>query len=190
MPDVAEAHGLLALLLLTASRRAARTDAEGALVRLADQDRSRWDRALIAEGQAIVRACLRRNFPGPYQIQAAIAAVHSDAATAADTDWSQIVALYDQLLGCASTPVVALNRAIAVAELHGPAAALPLVDDLGRHLTGYHLFHAARADLLDRLGRPTEAVAAYDAAIVLTANGAERALLERARARAAGVWAP
>ncbi len=179
MPDEAEAHGLLALMLLTESRRAARTAPDGALVRLGEQDRTRWDGELIAEGQAVVRACLRRNLPGPYQIQAAIAAVHSDAATAADTDWSQIVALYDQLLLHAPTPVVALNRAVAVAELRGPAAALALLDELD--LPGYHLFHAARADLLGRLGRTDEAATAYDAALALTANGAERDLLQRQR---------
>jgi RNA polymerase sigma-70 factor, ECF subfamily len=179
MPDEAEAHGLLALLLLTESRRAARTGADGALVRLAEQDRSRWDPALIAEGQAIVRACLRRDLPGPYQIQAAIAAVHSDAPAASDTDWRQIVALYDQLLVHAPTPVVALNRAIAVAELHGPGEALALVDELD--LPGYHLLHAVRGDLLGRLGRSDEAVAAYDEALALTANGAERDLLQRRR---------
>jgi RNA polymerase sigma-70 factor (ECF subfamily) len=179
MPDEAEVHGLLALLLLTESRRAARTSADGALVRLAEQDRSLWDRELIDEGQAIVRACLRRNLPGPYQVQAAIAAVHSDAPTAAHTDWGQIVALYDQLLAYAPTPVVALNRAVAVAELHGPAPALALLDELD--LAGYHLFHATRGELLGRLGRRDEAVAAYDEALSLTANGAERDLLGRQR---------
>jgi RNA polymerase sigma-70 factor (ECF subfamily) len=176
MPDEAEAHGLLALLLLTESRRLARTDRAGRLVRLADQDRSQWDADLIAEGQAIVRACLRRNLPGPYQIQAAIAAVHSDAPDAAGTDWGQIVALYDQLLVHAPTAVVALNRAVAVAELRGPAAALAIVDELD--LDTYHLFHAARGDLLERLGRPDDAVAAYDRALALTTNGAEHALLQ------------
>jgi RNA polymerase sigma-70 factor, ECF subfamily len=179
MPDEAEAHGLLALMLLTEARRPARTDGRGRLVRLAGQDRSLWDHALVIEGQAIVRRCLRRNLPGPYQIQAAIAAVHSDAGAAADTDWGQIVALYDQLLAHAPTPVVALNRAIAVAELHGPADALVLVDDLG--LDRYHLYHAARGDLLERLGRHGDAVVAYDAALALTANRAERDLLQHLR---------
>src|SRR5690606_7029190 len=130
MPDEPEAAGLLALMRLTHARRPARVDAGGDLVRLADQDRSRWDRGLIAEGQNLVRACLRRNRPGPYQIQAAIAAVHGDAATAADTDWSQIVTLYDQLAALTPSPVVALNRAIAVGELEGSAAALDLVEPL------------------------------------------------------------
>ena len=181
MPDEAEAWGLLALLLLTESRRPARTDADGAFVRLADQDRSLWDRELIAEGQDIVRACLRRNIPGPYQIQAAIAAVHSDAETAADTAWDQIVALYDHLLTLAPTPVAALNRTIAVAERDGPAAALADLDALGDALDGYHLFHAARGDALDRLGRHDEAAAAFERAMTLTTNTAEVELLRRRR---------
>jgi RNA polymerase sigma-70 factor (ECF subfamily) len=180
MPDEPEVPGLLALMLLTESRRAARTGADGALVPLAGQDRSRWDRSLIAEGQGIVRRCLRRNQPGPYQIQAAIAAVHSDATTAAATDWHQILQLYDQLLAVAPGPVVALNRAVAVAEVHGPAAALAIVDSLD--LDGYYLLHAIRADLLRRLGRPAEAAAAYDLAIARTANMTERAHLAAARA--------
>jgi RNA polymerase sigma-70 factor (ECF subfamily) len=184
MPDEAEAHGLLALMLLAESRRPARTDGAGRLVRLAEQDRSRWDQQLITEGQAIVRACLRRNLPGPYQIQAAIAAVHSDAPRSADTDWGQIVALYDQLLAITHSPVVALNRAVAVAERDGPAAALELLTGLEADLDGYHLFHAARADLLQRLGRPDEATAAYDQALARTANGAEQELLLRQRAAA------
>lgn len=183
MPDEPEVHGLLALLLLTESRRPARVDADGRLVRLADQDRSRWDRALIAEGQAIVRTLLRRNMPGPFQIQAAIAAVHSEGVT----DWSQVVALYDQLLVSTPTPVVAMNRAIAVGELHGPAAALALLADLDQDLVGYHLFHAARAELLARLGRWGEAIEAFDRALSLTANAVERDLLERLRADAAAI---
>jgi RNA polymerase sigma-70 factor (ECF subfamily) len=179
MPDEPEARGLLALLLLTEARRDARTAPDGSLVRLADQDRSRWNRALIAEGQDLVRACLRRNAPGPYQIQAAIAAVHADAETAAATDWSQIVRLYDQLLAFTPTPIVALNRAIAVAEHEGPAAALPLVESLD--LDGYHLYHATRADLLERLDRASEAAAVYERAIELTTNAAERAHLEARR---------
>jgi RNA polymerase sigma-70 factor, ECF subfamily len=148
-------------------------------VLLADQDRGRWDRDRIAEGQAIVRRCLRRNQPGPYQLQAAINAVHSDAPVAAATDWRQILQLYDQLLALAPSPVVALNRAVAVAEVEGPAAALTLVD--GLDLDGYHLFHAIRADLLRRLGRDAEAALAYQAAIAHAGNAAERAFLERRR---------
>jgi RNA polymerase sigma-70 factor (ECF subfamily) len=177
MPDEAEVMGLLARMLLVESRRASRTTADGGLVLLADQDRGLWDRGLIAEGQAIVRQCLRRNQPGPYQIQAAINAVHSDAPAAAATDWSQILQLYDQLLSLAPSPVVALNRAVAVTEVEGPAAALPLVDELD--LGGYHLFHAIRADLLRRLGRNAEATLAYEAAIALTENTAERDFLRR-----------
>ena len=179
MPDEPEVHGLLALLLLIESRRAARTGPGGSLVRLPDQDRSRWNRDLIAEGQAIVRACLRRNTPGPYQIQAAINAVHSDAPSAAETDWSQIVQLYDQLMAVVPTPIVALNRAIAVAEVDGPAAALAVVDDL--ELDAYHLFHATRAELLERLGRSDDAIQAYDAALSLVTNQAEVDLLRRRR---------
>ncbi|GAA4203400.1 RNA polymerase sigma factor [Actinocatenispora rupis] len=180
MPDEPEAVGLLALMLLTESRRDARTDAAGRLVTLAEQDRGRWDRALVAEGQSLVRACLRRDRPGPYQIQAAINAVHADAPRAADTDWRQILALYDQLQAMTPTPVVALHRAVAVAEVAGPAAALDLVDplDLPRH----HLYHAVRADLLRRLGRTGEAAAAYDTAIALARNGSERDHLRRMRA--------
>jgi RNA polymerase sigma-70 factor (ECF subfamily) len=179
MPDEAEVLGLLALMLLTHSRRAARTTGDGGFVRLEDQDRGLWDRDLIGEGQAIVRRCLRRNQPGRYQIQAAINAVHSDAAVAGETDWRQIVALYDQLVALAPSRVVALNRAVAVAELDGPAAALDLVDVLD--LDRYHLFHAIRADLLGRLDRRGEAVVAYDRAIALTENATERELLERSR---------
>lgn len=180
MPDEPEVSGLLALLLLTESRRAARTTPAGDLVPLADQDRTRWNLALIAEGQAIVRECLRRNQPGPYQIQAAIAAVHSDASEAARTDWRQVLALYDQLAAIAPTPVVALNRAVALAEVAGPAAALEAVDELP--LADYHLYHAIRADLLRRLNRGTEAAAAYDRAIALAENAAERAFLVSRRA--------
>ena len=147
---------------------------------LADQDRARWDRALIAEGQQRVRACLRRNQPGPYQIQAAIAAVHSAAATAAQTGWRQILALYDQLMAVSPTAVVALNRAVALAEVDGPAAALAEVDRLD--LDTYHAYHATRADLLRRLGRGAEAAAAYDRAATLTGNAAERTFLAARRA--------
>ncbi|GAA3421323.1 RNA polymerase sigma factor [Streptosporangium vulgare] len=179
MPDEPEVMGLLALMLLVESRRVARTTPDGDLVLLADQDRGRWDRGLIAEGQDIVRWCLRRDRPGPYQIQAAINAVHSDAQTAALTDWWQILALYDRLLALAPNPVVALNRAVAVAETDGPGAALALVD--GLDLGGYHLFHAVRADLLRRLGRTAEAARAYEEAIALTRNAAERDFLRRNR---------
>ncbi len=179
MPDEPEVAGLLALMLLTESRRATRTTGDGSLVLLADQDRSRWDRGLIAEGQAIVRQCLRRNQPGPYQIQAAINAVHSDAEAAAATDWRQILQLYDQLVSFAPGPVVALNRAVAVAEVEGPGAALALVDRTG--LRDYYLFHAIRADLLRRLGRAGEAALAYDEAIARTGNAAERDFLRRSR---------
>lgn len=180
MPDEPEALGLLALMLLIESRRPARATPDGDLILLSDQDRSRWDRDLIAEGQTLVRRCLRRDRPGPYQIQAAINAVHSDAPTAAATDWGQILQLYDQLAALAPSPVVALNRAVAVAEVEGPEQALALVDALD--LDGYHAFHAVRADLLRRLGRHTEAVRAYEAAIALTGSAPERAYLERARA--------
>jgi RNA polymerase sigma-70 factor (ECF subfamily) len=177
MPDEPEVLGLLALMLLTESRRAARTTADGDLVLLAEQDRGRWDRALITEGQTLVRQCLRRDRPGPYQVQAAINAVHSDAPTTAATDWGQIRQLYDHLLALTPTPVVALHRAVAVAEVDGPAAALALVDQLD--LPGYHLFHAIRADLLRRLGREDEAAQAYDAALARTENAAERDFLRR-----------
>jgi RNA polymerase sigma-70 factor, ECF subfamily len=179
MPDEPEVMGLLALMLLIDSRRAARTGADGQLVLLADQDRSLWNRDLIADGQAIVRACLRRNQPGPYQIQAAINAVHSDARTAAGTQWPQILHLYDQLLAFNPNPVVALNRAVALAEVEGPLAAMTILDTID--LPGYYLLHSIRADLLVRLGRNAEAAVAYDAAIGLTTNAAERAFLERSR---------
>ncbi|SDN44500.1 RNA polymerase, sigma subunit, ECF family [Streptomyces sp. cf386] len=177
MPDEPEVTGLLALMLLVESRRPAREDADGALVPLPEQDRDRWDRDLIGEGQALLRRCLRRNQPGPYQIQAAIQAVHSDAPTAEATDWGQILRLYDQLMALAPSPVVALNRAVAVAEVEGPRHALDLVDDLD--LDGYHVFHAVRADLLRRLGQDTVAVRAYEAAVALTRSPAERAFLQR-----------
>jgi RNA polymerase sigma-70 factor (ECF subfamily) len=182
MPDEPEVMGLLALVLLIHARSAARTTAAGALVVLADQDRARWDRDLIAEGQAIVRACLRCNQPGPYQIQAAINAVHSDAPTAADTDWQQILQLYDQLLALAPTPIAALNRAVAVAEVSGPQEALDVLADLS--LDGYYLFHAIRADLLRRLGRNADAALAYAAAAARTANAAERAFLRQRQEQA------
>ena len=180
MPDEPEVMGLLALMLLTESRRPARVSRDGELVLLADQDRALWDRRLIAEGQRIVRRCLERNEPGPYQIQAAINAVHSDALSTAETDWRQIVRLYDQHLAIAPSPIVALNRAVAVAEVEGPRAALAIVDGLA--LESYYLYHAIRADLLRRLGRDVEAVEAYDAAIALSENAAEREFLRRRRA--------
>jgi RNA polymerase sigma-70 factor, ECF subfamily len=176
MPDEPETTGLLALLLLTEARRTARTAPDGSPVLLPDQDRSRWDRALIAEGHALVRACLRRNAPGQYQIQAAINAVHTDAATAADTDWRQVLALYDQLLVLTPTPVVALNRAVALAEVDGPRAGLAAIETLP--LQDYHHFHATRGHLLARLGRIAEAAAAYQKALTLTGNAAERRLLQ------------
>ncbi len=177
MPDEPEVSGLLALMLLVQSRSAARAAPNGELVPLPEQDRARWDRSLIEEGQALVRRCLRRNHPGPYQIQAAINAVHSDAPTAADTDWNQILALYDQLMAVTPTPIVALNRAVAVAEIDDPQAALELVDELS--LERYHLYHAIRADFLRRLGRADEATAAYQAAIDRADNAAEVAFLTR-----------
>jgi RNA polymerase sigma-70 factor (ECF subfamily) len=177
MPDEAEVAGLLALLLLTESRWQARFAGDGSLVLLRDQDRRLWDPAMIDEGQAIVRACLRRNHPGPYQIQAAINAVHADAASIESTDWSQVLALYDQLLAMAPTHVVAMNRAIALAEVRGPEAALTILDNLD--LDEYHLFHAARADLLRRLGRPDDAARAYARGAALAATDAERSFLLR-----------
>ena len=182
MPDEPEVAGLLALMLLIASRRPARTDGEGSMVPLRDQDRRHWDPQLMAEGQRLVRACLRRNLPGPYQLQAAINAVHSDAASAAATDWRQILVLYDQLLAYDPSPVVALNRAVALAEVDGPGAGLAAAADLP--LQGYYLYHAVRADLLRREGRRSEAVAAYEAARALTDNEAERSFLRKAQASA------
>jgi RNA polymerase sigma-70 factor (ECF subfamily) len=179
MPDEPEVMGLLALMLLVQSRRASRTTPDGDLVLLGDQDRGGWDRALIAEGQTIVRSCLRRNQPGPYQLQAAINAVHTDAPTAEATDWRQILQLYDRLASLAPSAIVALNRAVAVGEVDGPDAALALVDELD--LDGYHVFHAIRADLLRRLGRSADAAAAYEAAIAHAENATERAFLRRRR---------
>jgi RNA polymerase sigma-70 factor (ECF subfamily) len=176
MPDEPEALGLLALMLLTDARRDARVSSTGDLVLLKDQDRSRWDAASLEEGRSLVRRCLRRDHLGPYQLQAAMQAVHSEPA---GTDWRQVVLLYDQLMSIAPSPVVALNRAVAVAELAGPAAGLELVD--GLPLERYYLFHAVRADLLRRLDRPAEAAAAYDEALALTDNDAERAFLSRSR---------
>ncbi|MET8244429.1 RNA polymerase sigma factor [Streptomyces sp. NPDC005202] len=179
MPDEAEVTGLLALMLLIEARRGARERTDGELVPMPEQDRTRWDRDLIAEGQDLVRRCLRLGRPGPYQIQAAINAVHSDAPSVDATDWGQILRLYDQLMTLAPSPVVALNRAVAVAEAEGPRQALDLVDALD--LDGYHVFHAVRADLLRRLGRPAEAVRSYEAALARTESLAQRAYLERRR---------
>jgi RNA polymerase sigma-70 factor (ECF subfamily) len=183
MPDEPEVLGLLALVLLSESRRAARFGPDGDLVPLPEQDRRLWDGALIAEGQSLVRRCLRRGAPGPYQVQAAIQAVHSDAATAADTDWRQVLTLYDHLQALTPGPVVALNRAAALAEVDGPAAALALVEALD--LPRSHLLPAVRADLLRRLGRQAEAAAAYDEALALAGNARERTFLERRRAEVA-----
>jgi RNA polymerase sigma-70 factor, ECF subfamily len=184
LPDQPEATGLLALMLLTEARRPARVAADGGMVRLADQDRSRWDRALIAEGHALVRACLRRNRPGPFQVQAAIAAVHADAPAADATDWWQIVTLYDQLLAMRPDAVVAVNRAVAVAEADGPHAGLAALRAVDAELVAdYQPFHAARADLLARAGHTTEATTAYDRAIALTTNPAELRFLTEQRRR-------
>jgi RNA polymerase sigma-70 factor, ECF subfamily len=184
MPDEPEALGLLALLLLSESRRPARTalgESGDRLIPLAEQDRSRWDRSLVAEGQALVRRCLRRGQPGPYQLQAAIAAVHADATTPAATDWAQVLALYDQLLAISPTPVVALNRAVALAEVEGPAAALHVVE--GLQLPGYAPLPAVRADLLRRTGQHARARSAYDEAIAACGNEAQRAFLTLRRAQ-------
>jgi RNA polymerase sigma-70 factor (ECF subfamily) len=186
MPDEPEAAGLLALMLLTEARQPARTATDGSMVRLADQDRTQWDRMLITEGHALVRACLRGNQPGPFQIQAAIAAVHADAATAAATGWTQIVALYDQLYAIRPNTVIALNRAVAIGEMGGAAAGLDALDSLDATLLeDYQPYHAARADLLARAGRRDATIAAYNRAIELTANPTERRFLERQRKAAA-----
>jgi RNA polymerase sigma-70 factor (ECF subfamily) len=185
MPDEAEAVGLLALMLLTEARRPARTAADGSLVRLGDQNRELWDRALVDEGHRLVRACLRRNQPGPFQIQAAIAAVHADAPNSADTDWSQIVALYDQLYALRPNAVVALNRAIAIGARDNAEAGLDALRELDASaLDSYQPYHAARADLLARAGHGDDAIVAYDRAIALSTNPTERAFLELQRERA------
>ena len=177
MPDEEEVAGLLGLLLLVESRRTSRTRPDGSVVLLEQQDRSGWNRMLIEEGQALVRWCLGRNRPGPYQIQAAINAVHADAATIGDTDWSQIVALYDQLLAFFPTPVIALNRAVALAEVEGPGDALTLVEQLD--LDNYYAFHAVRADLLHRVGRGSEAESAYERAATLAPTAGESEFLRK-----------
>jgi RNA polymerase sigma-70 factor (ECF subfamily) len=182
MPDEPEALGLLALLLLTEARRGARTGPGGELVLLAAQDRSLWDRQLVAEGQELVRRCLRRNRPGPYQVQAAISAVHADAVSVERTDWHQVRALYDQLMELSPGPVVALNRAVAVAEVEGPELALAIVDGLRDRLDGLLAMHVVRAELLRELGRLDEAAAAYAGALLLADNAVERAHLESRRA--------
>jgi RNA polymerase sigma-70 factor (ECF subfamily) len=178
LPEEPEVAGLLGLLLLTEARREARVRG-GQLVSLDEQDRAGWDHALIAEGHDLVRQCLAINRPGRYQILAAINAVHTDARAATETDWSQVVALYDQLTRLDPSPIVALNRAVAVAELDGPEVALALVERLT--LSGYHAWHVTRADLLRRLGRTGEAKESYDAALAATQNSAERAYLSRKR---------
>jgi RNA polymerase sigma-70 factor (ECF subfamily) len=182
MPDEPEVSGVLALMLLSESRRLARIAADGTMVRLADQDRARWDRELISEGHQLVSACLRRNQPGPFQIQAAIAAVHADAPAAESTDWAQIVVLYDQLYAVRPNPVVALNRAVAVAELQGPDEGLAVLAEIDKTvLENYQPYHAARADLLVRAGRRDEASDEYKRAIELTTNTVERDFLIRQR---------
>ncbi len=175
-------------MLLTDARGPARAAPEGTMVRLSDQDRSLWDHRLIEEGQRLVRACLRRNRPGPFQVQAAIAAVHSDATRFEETDWSQIVALYDQLYGLRPNPVVAMNRAIAIGEWHGPdegLAALAAIDDM-EQLAEYQPYHGARADLLRRASRFEEAALAYDRALDLTTNPVEHRFLTDQRDRVTG----
>lgn len=186
LPDEPEVAGLLALMLLTEARRPARLAADGTLVPLHEQDRGAWSRPLIDEGHALVRECLAVGRPGRYQLMAAIGAVHTDARAAADTDWSQVAALYGQLARLDPSPVVELNRAVAVAEVDGPELGLHLVDQLTDALSGYHAFHATRADLLRRLARSAESRAAYDAALALTDNPAETAYLTRRRDQLVG----
>ena len=182
LPDDGEVAGLLALMLLTEARRAARVSASGELVTLDEQDRGAWDASLVAEGHGLVRERLASGVaPGRYQILAAINAVHTSVPDVRDTDWSQVVALYDQLSRLDPSPIVALNRAVAIAELDGPEVALATVDRLEEALAGYHAFHATRADLLRRLGRSQESRAAYDRAIELAGNTAETAYLTRRR---------
>jgi RNA polymerase sigma-70 factor (ECF subfamily) len=182
MPRDGEVAGLLALMLLTEARRTARVSANGELVTLDEQDRGAWDAALVAEGHQLVRECLATGqAPGPYQVLAAINAVHTSARDARDTDWSQVVALYDQLVRLDPSPIVALNRAVAVAEVDGPDVALGVLDGLQGALDDYHAYYAARADILRRLGRSKEARAAYDRAVELAGNTAETAYLTRRR---------
>jgi len=176
MPDEPEAAGLIALLLLSEARAPTRV-ADGSLVLLRDQDRGRWNRDLIDEGEAIVRACIRRGQPGPYQLQAAIHAVHCNAATFEETDWHQIVAIYDHLCALMPTPVVALNRAIAIAEIEGPRAALDLIDQVAPDLANYHLMHAARGTFLRQLGQRDAAASAFQRARNLAGTDAERGFL-------------
>jgi RNA polymerase sigma-70 factor (ECF subfamily) len=176
MPDEPEVLGLLALLLLTDARRAGRVAADGSIVLLPDQDRTTWDRARIEEGDLLVQRALRRRRVGPYQLQAAISALHATAARAEDTDWEEIVLLYDELLRITPSPVLALNRAVALSYVAGPERALEVIDELD--LLGYHPFHAARADLLLRLGRDDEARTAFESARALTDNPVERAFYE------------
>lgn len=190
-PEDGEVTGLLALMLLTDARRSSRVSRTGELVTLDEQDRGAWDRSLIAEGHDLVRERLTAvaaggEAPGRYQLLAAINAVHTYASSARDTDWSQIVTLYDRMARIDPSPVVRLNRAVAVAELDGPDVALGEIDRLAGELDGYHAFHAARADLLRRLGRSGDSRAAYDRAIVLAGNPAERAYLSRRRDQLAG----
>jgi RNA polymerase sigma-70 factor, ECF subfamily len=180
LPEDEETAGLLALMLLVDSRRAARVDSQGAFVRLADQERGLWLRERIDEGQALLRECLKRNHPGPYQLQAAINAVHSDARIAADTDWRQIVMLYDQLMALTPNPVIALNRAVAVGEVEGAEKGLRLVEEL--RLETYHLWHAVMAELYSRMGREAEALRCYSRAIELCENNKEKEFLEKKKA--------